>query len=177
MGFAFGKIDSSFESLEGIEFDLADDNNRIAFGNFMLWVSQLLSQFAIVGQQDQTGARGIESSDGEETMLVRHEIDHAWSALRIAIGTEHAFGFVECKVDRPMLFEFFSIDTDGCSCKVDFDTDLRDDLAIDLDAALFDQFIDLPARAESGSGKDFIDPLQFRLWFFLRCLLGPSFSR
>ena len=97
--------------------------------------------------------------------------------MRIGMGTQNTFGFVEGKVERPRLFEFLSFDTDGGSCKVGCDTDLRDDLAIDLDAALLDQFIDLPARAESGSGKDFIDTLQFRLWFFLRCLLGPSFSR
>jgi hypothetical protein len=72
-----------------------------------------------------------------------------------------------------MLFEFFSIDTDACRCKIDFDTDLCDDLAIDLDAALFDQFIDLTARAESGSGQDFVDALQHRL----RLRVGVFFAR
>jgi hypothetical protein len=76
-------------------------------------------------------------------MLVGYKIDHARTALRISIGTQYAFGFVQCKVYGSVLFEFFSIDNDGCIGKVDFDPNLSDDLAVDLDAALFDQFIDL----------------------------------
>jgi hypothetical protein len=86
LSFSFGQIDSSLESFKGIDFDLASNNHGIAFGDFVFRVSELLREFAIVGQQDQSCAGSIESADGEETVLIGHKIDHAGATFRIAVG-------------------------------------------------------------------------------------------
>ena len=103
--FTFGNVDPPLEPLEGIELDLADDDNRVAFGDFVFGVSELLGQFAVVGQEDQSGARCIESSDWKQALLVGYKVDHARSSLGIAIGAQDSFGFVQCVIDRTVLFE------------------------------------------------------------------------
>ena len=143
--FTFGNVDPPLEPLEGIELDLADDDNRVAFGDFVFGVSELLGQFAVVGQEDQSGARCIESSDWKQALLVGYKVDHARSSLGIAIGAQDSFGFVQCVIDRTVLFEQLSVDTDRSGGQIDLHTDLGDGLSIDLNASLFDQFVDVAA--------------------------------
>ena len=96
-------------------------------------------------------------------MLVRNEIDHARTALRVAIGAQDTFGFMQCVVNGSMLFEQLAIDADRGAGQIDFDSDLRDDLAVDFDAALLDQFVDLASGSESRSCENFVDALH--RWF------------
>jgi hypothetical protein len=145
LGFAFCEVDSPFESLERFEFDLACDDDRIAFGDLVFGVGQLLGQFAVVGQDDQAGAERIESADWEQAKLVGDKVDHAQATLGVSIGAQDTFGFVDSEVDGSILFEQFAIDADRSGAHVDFDTDLSDDFPVDFDAALFDQFIDMSA--------------------------------
>jgi hypothetical protein len=118
-----------------------------------------LCKLPVVGEQNQAGAGGVQTTHGKQSGLSRDQIDDARSAFRIAVGAENSGRFVHCVIDRAMPLEWFAVDQDLCFIGIDFDPHLRDDFAIDFNSSLSDQFIDLATRTEPCGSKQFIDPL------------------
>jgi hypothetical protein len=155
----FSQIDTSLKPSHGLLFDLSGHDDEVGLGNAMLWMRQTLCKLSIVGQENQSSARGVQSADRKQTGLGWHQIDHARASFGIAVGAQDAGWFVDGIVDGAVPFQGLAIDEDFRFVGIDFDTHLRDDLAVDFHATLGDQFVDLSTRTETGCGKEFIDPL------------------
>ena len=64
-------------------------------------VGQPVGQVAVVGEQQQALGVEVEPTDREHPRLVRHEVDHRRSTLRIVGGGDHAGRLVQQVVDEP----------------------------------------------------------------------------
>ena len=133
------------------------------------------AQVAVVGEQEQAAALGVESADGVDAAaeVGRQEVDGAELGLPAAglgdVGADHAGGLVEQDVDVPRLpaaadfrvrrADVLAVDADFVVAGLDQDRQVADDLAVDLHAALDDQFFTSPSRGDAATGEVFLDAL------------------
>lgn len=153
------KMDAPLQTFQGVRLDLTSDRYRVSLRDSMTRMGQPLSEFAVIGQQDQSGAAGIQAAYREQSNFIGYHIHHARSTLRVSVRAQDSFGLVKRKIDGAMLAQRFAIHGDNRFFWVDFDSDLLDCLAVDFDPSLLDQLIDLSARAQAGARKNFIDAL------------------
>ncbi|AMV33030.1 hypothetical protein VN12_12975 [Pirellula sp. SH-Sr6A] len=155
----FGKIDASLKPSHGLLFDLTSYHYEVGLGYAMFRMSQSLCELSVVGEQDQAGARCVQSAHGKQTRLGWNQIDHTWASLGIAVGAEDARWFVDGIINGAMSFQGFAVYQNLCLVGIDFDPDLRDDFPVDFNAAFGDQFVDLPTRPEPRCCEEFVDAL------------------
>jgi hypothetical protein len=141
----FGEIDSFSETKELRWIQLALHDDEVGLGDTVLGMGQLLSQLPVVGQEQQPLAGTVQTADRKKSTAIRHQVDRANSSLWISIGAEHPCWFIEHQISGALLSEYFPVDADRAGDRIDSTMELDADLPIDLDAALFDQFFDLPS--------------------------------
>jgi hypothetical protein len=122
-------------------------------------MGQLLSQLAVVGQQQQSLAGTIQSADRKKSTAIGHQVDRANPTFWIAIGAEDTCWLIEHQVGGALLPEHFPIDADRAGDRIDSSMELDTDLPIDFDAPLLDEFFDLAPRTQPCSGQDAIQSL------------------
>jgi len=131
------------KELRWIQLALHDD--EVGLGDTVLGMGQLLSQLPVVGQEQQPLAGTVQTADRKKSTAIRHQVDRANSSLWISIGAEHPCRFIEHQISGALLSEYFPVDADRAGDRIDSTMELDADFPIDLDAALFDQFFDLPS--------------------------------
>ena len=122
-----------------------------------LRVSELGSQFAIVGEQEYARGVAVETTDGVNALIAGtlDEVHDRLAVLGIVAGGDIILRLVEEHVD---LF----LDANGLVVELDLvrtlhlRAELGDDYAIDADDASLDKGIGLAARADTGIGEELV---------------------
>ena len=124
-------------------------------------VHQQVGQLAVVGQQQQALAVGVQSPDVEEPLgPVRDEVGDGGAAAVIRHGAQHPRGLFSGQVDQVGA-------DDRCGRRrraidrgrgVDPGAELVDDHAVDRDPAVGDQLFAGPPRAHPGRGQHLLQP-------------------
>jgi len=159
---AGGEEEAFLEQFDIFVGDDAFDGDVIFLGDFVAGVGDVLGEFAVVGEDDQAGGFGIESSDGEDAWVVgeANEFDDVGSALGVVAGGDDAAGFVEHDVNEPALdalADGLSVDGDAIVDGVDPCGEGSDGFAVDGDAALGDEEFAFTSRGDAGVGHGFLD--------------------
>ncbi len=102
-------------------------------------MGQLLSQFAIIGQQDQALAVSIKPADGENSFVRRHQIDNAWPALRVTVGGDETDRLVDCKVNEFLFLQQPAVDTNLLDVGIDGGSKFGHHGTVDFNATGLDQ--------------------------------------
>ncbi len=100
---AFGEIDSLSQAKKLSWIQLALHDDKVGLWDTVLRMGQLLSQFPVVGQEQQSLAGAIQSADREKSTAIRHQVNRANSPFWIAVGAEHSCRFVEHQVGGALL--------------------------------------------------------------------------
>lgn len=84
-----------FAKLFGVgAFETTGECDAIGLGDFVAGVGETIAKLAIIGEQDETGRVGIETSDAEQPLLGWHEIGDDGASLRVIGGADHATGLI-----------------------------------------------------------------------------------
>ena len=119
-----------------------------------------VGQRPVVGDEDQPFAHAVEPADGKQSLLTRHEVDHAGSAVGIVVGGHHAHRLVE-HVDDPLrVGQFLAIYPYLGLERIDPRAEQCDDLPVDFDATGRDQFLAGSPTAEASRSEHLLEPLQ-----------------
>ena len=118
---------------------------------------QALREIAIVGQDEQSFALRIEPSDVEQTRAVwRQEIENGIARVWVAPGGNEAGRFVEDDVELMLRANDFAADLDVIG-RGRLDAEIRANAPVDRDPPGGDQFIAMPARADTSGGEKTVE--------------------
>jgi hypothetical protein len=120
-----------------------------------------VSQFAVVGQQQQALARIIQPPHRIYAALdAVNQIHHSRPLFRIAHRRDVSLGLVEQKIRMALRPEQqLPVDADMVKLGISLAAQFGDHLPIDLHMAGNDQFLGLAARRDPGRGNDFLQAL------------------
>ncbi len=120
----------------------------------------MVREVAIVGQDQQPGARLVEPADGVDSFgNLGQQIDDASGARWVGVGRNVAFGLVDGIVHHRLEPDRLAVNRDPGLGGVDPSAKLADDLAVDGDPALEDELLAPAARAEAGMRQHFLEPI------------------
>lgn len=173
--FSFRQMDTRPQFLHRFRIDFADHGHVVAFGDGEFRMSQLMGQGAIIGDQDQPGARFVEPSDGKDVVVTAHQVDHSRAPARIAIGRQDANRFVDGQVEPTFGAHQFAVDLHFLTLRVDPDSQFGHDLPVNFDPSFSDQFFALTAAGDSGRSQYLLQTLAARL--ALPCSLPGRIGR
>lgn len=120
-----------------------------------------LDERAVVGEQNQPLAVGVEPPDGNEPHALRNrdELNHGLLGEPIAHRADDALGFVEREVVAPgRNRKRLPIDVDFIRREIDFGSRRRHDRAVDGDPPGGDQSFGLTPRRHPGVRQGFLKP-------------------
>ena len=113
-------------------------------------VHQLVREIAVVREQQQATGVRVETPDGVHARTARHELADRATAFGIVERRDHTDGLVEDVVhELRATADRTAVHGHVVSLLVDAHADLTHRLAIDPDAALDDELVTLPARADT----------------------------
>lgn len=98
-GFALGKPDALVEFFDVFALDSSFDFGQIGFGEAVFWVGEAISEVVIVGEDNQARGIDVEPANAEDSMACWDQVDGLGSALRVKIGADDAFGFIEEEIN------------------------------------------------------------------------------
>jgi len=117
----------------------------IFFVDLETGVSELLRQFAIISQKQQTFSLRVETSDIEESRkFCGQKIEYCVARVKVFSRGDEAAGFMQHDRKRRSGPNKFTIDFDVVACCW-LDTEVGAGFAVDCDAARSDQLIAVPA--------------------------------
>ena len=153
-GKTFGQVNTLAELGQILGLDAAGNFDDVRLLHAIARMRQAVGQLAVVGQEDQALAVHVEATDREHALpTIGQQIDHARPTRRIAIGADHASRLVDQVVNQLGSRQCDAVDTDFVTQQVGFGAELRDDLAVDLDATGGDQLFALAATAQSSRSQ------------------------
>ncbi|MFO0913547.1 MAG: hypothetical protein U0795_11365 [Pirellulales bacterium] len=155
-------MDTRSQFLNRFRIDFADHGHVVAFGNGEFGMSQLMSQGAIIGDQNQPGTRFVEPSNGKDMVVTANQVDHPGSPAGIAIGRQDADRFMDGQIEPTFGSHQFAVDLHFLALRVDPDSQLGHDLPVDFDPSFSDQLFALTAAGDPGRGQYFLQTLAAR---------------
>lgn len=162
VGRAVVQFDTVYQALEGLLRYLAQDTHGIFPLDCLGGVHKLVSQIAIIGQQQQAGGIDVQAAHGDPAPLFQggQMAKDGGAALGIMAGDDLALRLVVGDDTQGLGAgwgqpQVAAIQADPIP-RGDAVTQLGD-LAIDLDPSRLDPALDLTPRAESGVGQDLLD--------------------
>lgn len=133
-------------------------------------------KLSVIGKEEQSFAEVVQPPDGVEAReiamfadalllgLVADEVDHGGPAFRIGCGRDTAARLVHHEVAMGLrAVEQLAIDTHVIFAWHGACAQLRDDLAVHLDAAFENDLLGGAARGDAGLRENFLQPLAARL--------------
>jgi hypothetical protein len=108
---------------------------------------QPVRKFAVVRQQQGSGGIPVEPSDGKHPVFCPYKIQNGCPPLLIACCGDAILRLVEKDIDPRILEDddLFFVVENLVPGRIDPDTEVTDDLAVDADPSFLDQFVRLPA--------------------------------
>ena len=67
----------------------------VFFFVLVTWMCEQIGQLAVIGEQHQTLAIGVETTHWNQMPLDRHEVTHSLAASLVAHHSDYAFGFID----------------------------------------------------------------------------------
>ena len=136
--------DSFLPAVQGILVWQSSNRHLVGFGVAVAWMRQFMSEVAVIGEDDQPFAVGVESSNGEQVPLMRHEVEHRQALVTSMnnAGREYVPGFVQRQINLVLLLgkiQTLPIDLDHVGFRIGFIAQ-SDKRAIHADAPFHDQF-------------------------------------
>jgi hypothetical protein len=157
---SFGQPDPLGQLREHLAGRRTSDDHPVKLFNAVFRVSQLVGEFTVVGQEQQTDAHLVEPTDRVDALRdLGQEIENPGSSRRVIVGRDVALGLVDSEVDRALDLDLLAIERDRGFGEVDLRPQLANDLAIDGDSPLENQLLAGPSRADPGMGENFLEPL------------------
>ena len=135
------------------------DLDQVGLGDLVGRVGQPVGQLAVVGQQQQALGGDVKAPDVEEpfALVVADVVADARPAFGVLHGGHHALGLVEHHVDQRVIeLDAQAVHVDDGGLGIDAYTELGDDLAVDLNAALGDHLFADAAGGDAGGGHDLL---------------------
>jgi hypothetical protein len=155
-----GEPDAAPQPVEQLLGGHARHLHQILLLHAVARMGEQVREAAVVRDQDQPLAHPIEPADREQPLVAGHEVHDAGPAGGIVVGRHHAHGLVEHEHDPLGVRQPLPIDADFLGVRIDAGAELRDHLAIDLDAARRDQLLAGPAAAQARGRQHLLQPLQ-----------------
>jgi hypothetical protein len=106
--FALCQPDAPFEAVNLFGFDSAFDLGDIGFCKAVSRVGKEVGKGGIVGEDNQACGVDFQPADAENSVAGRDEVDCLSSALRVKIGANNAFGFIEEEINPGLGFDMFT---------------------------------------------------------------------
>lgn len=129
------------------------ERRAIGLWHLEAWVRQAMGQLAVVREQNQPGAVGIESADGVEPPRLWYERDDRWAVVGVVCGAEDSERLVD-RVDDALLRagERTTIDGHG-AVLVDVERRIANRLTAHADASFDDERLSGTARSNASMGQ------------------------
>ena len=123
-----------------------------------------MSEFTIVGEQEQALGVGVETTHMEEPFLAVGDVVADVDPAEFVVHARHdTQGLVEGQVDAGLIeLDPHPVHVDDLA-RVDPDPELTDHLAIDLDATVGDQLLTHPPRADASGGQHLLQARALRV--------------
>ncbi len=152
-----GELESLTELFEAVSGGDPGDLNAVDPGHLVARVNQLVGQFAIVGDHQQSDAVFVESSDAEQAgSHAGEQVDDPGSTSGVIVGAQVSWRLVQQVVLGPFGANGFSVDDDSLRCRIDSHSELIGSLSVDADSSGEDQCFTGSSRSDSGPGQDFL---------------------
>jgi len=136
---------------------LAGDHDAVNLLDAEPRVGQPVREFTVVGQEHQPGALLVEPADRVNPLGdLGEDVDDQGLARRVAVGRDVAFGLVDGVVNVSFGVDLLAVERDLLAARVDAGAEFADDLVVDRDPALEDEFLARPPRADAGVGQDLL---------------------
>ncbi len=121
---------------------------------------QAIRQVAVVGQQQQPCAIGVEAPTREHPHIVWHQLEYGWSIMRVLRRRDHARRLMQHEITvrsiPPGHLHDRSVDRDHIVVSVSPRSKLADDPAIHGDASPHDEILGRAQRCDTCACKDFM---------------------
>jgi hypothetical protein len=133
------KVHPFLELLENLRAGATGNMAAISADDFEPGVSKALCEVPVVGEQEQALGVFVKPADGEQPLVSnRNEVDSSSTALRVAVCTKYALGFIEQKVAEARESAAFGVQTNVLIFDGYEPGRIRDNFAVDGDAAIAD---------------------------------------
>ena len=120
-----------------------------------------VSEFAIIGQQDEARGLSVETTDVKQTDTARHsfEVGQARAAFRIVHSRDNSLRLIKYVVDvTPRSRDTGPIDPDLIALRVNTSPLLNDEFTIDLNPSGRDHVFSSTAGCQTGLGQHLLQP-------------------
>lgn len=158
--FAFGQTNPLAQAIEELRGRHTGHLNQVFLLDSIARVGQEIRKLAVVRQQDEPFARAIESPNGKETTIARHQIYDPRPTSRVVVGGHHADRFVQDVHHAAGVRQPFTIHTNILGPRVDLRAERGDNLTIDLDPSGSDQLLAGAATSKPGRSQHLLQPLE-----------------
>ena len=99
---AFGKVHAFAKLLQCFRMGNSRDMTAVTADHFKTWMSQTLSEVAVICDQQHPLSHFVEPTDGKHSLFrSRYQIDGFGTSLGIMICTQKAFGLIDQKIAQP----------------------------------------------------------------------------
>ena len=122
----------------GFRFDFTCHGDSIDLSDAELWVGESLSEFPIIGEQDQSFTASVQPANWENTFIWRDEVNDSWTAVWVTIGCNHTNRLVDGVIDGLLFLEQNAVDPYFLNGTVNGRAKLGDDFSIDINTTCFD---------------------------------------
>lgn len=137
-GFALGQPDTLIKFFDVFALDFALHISDICPGQSISWMCQVVDQFVIVGDDNQSCGIDVEPANAKDSLAGGYEVDCLGSALGVKVGANHALGLIEEEINLRLGLDSFACRNDCIFVEVRECGDGIHDLAIDRDEAFED---------------------------------------
>jgi hypothetical protein len=119
-GHAIGEFDAPCKLLKLVVAEQCRCFHQVGLGDVVLGVGQSLSELVIVGEKEQAGSIQIETPYRTNKLIdLGNQIVYRWTSLRIAVGRQVAFRFIEQNVAALRLLNGLAVQSDFVPIEID----------------------------------------------------------
>ena len=155
-GHAVVELDSVAQSAHRASGDIALHIDQIFLLDAVARVRQPVGKVTVVGQQQQSLSRRVETAYGIHTRLGGHQLHDCWATLRIVGGAHDARRLIEQQIDHSWLdADRNAVDLNAIVFHIDAAAEHRD-FAVHRDAFGCDHVLAHAAAAPTSNRQDFL---------------------
>lgn len=159
------EFDAVAQLLNIFLFGLARNFDQICFRHVRSSAHQMVGQCAVIGHEQQAFTEVIEAAYGiNARSRLLHQFHHRGAAFRIGNCGDVALGLVQKKIDVALdALQQLAVNFDVVAFQVRFTAQFGDDLPVDGDAPLGNQFFCMATGRDAGRGDDLLQALSRHL--------------
>lgn len=136
------------------------EQHPVFFLNLEARMRQPIGQVAVVGQEQESLAVGVEPSDGKEPRIIRHQPDNRRPALRVEGGRDDADRLMQrqvaTRIARYGHLDKLAVDSDHIRVGIDTRAKLAHDASVDGNASVHDHIFGGPQRSDPCPSQYFV---------------------